>query len=112
MQLARHGGEPGIRDDGRLDSILQAPQAVFEQLPDTSFHQLAATYVSGLAKGKPFVDANKRTALVAGATFLYENGWQLKADQPDAVIATARLASGDWTQEQFGSWLQNHSVQI
>lgn len=112
MQLARHGGESGIRDESRLASILEVPGTRFNQQPESSYHQLAAAYAGGLALGKPFVDANKRTALVAGATFLYENGWLLKAEQPDAVIATARLASGEWTEEQFSSWLQHHSVPV
>ena len=106
MQLARHGGAIGLRDEGQLQMILQQPQRLSDREPETPLTRLATVYVSGLAKGRPFVDANKRTALVAGATFLYENGWLLKADQPDALIATNRLAAGEWTDEQFSAWLQ------
>ena len=112
MQLARHGGAMGLRDEQQLMTVLRAPQDLSEQQPETPVHTLAAAYVAGMVKAKPFLDANKRTGLVAGATFLYENGWLLKADQPDAVIATLRLASGEWTDEQFTLWLQQHSAQI
>jgi death-on-curing protein len=112
IQLARHGGESGVQDESRLQAVLQAPQDLFEQTPETSFHVLAAVYAAGLATSKPFADGNKRTALVVGATFLYDNGWLLKAAPADAVIATTRLASGEWSQEQFCSWLQNNSVPL
>ena len=112
MQLARHGGRSGIEEESRLQSILQRPESVQAERPESSVHDLAAAYASGFAVGKPFFDGNKRTAFVVGATFLYENGWLLKAEQPDAVIATARLASGEWSEERFSSWLQHNSVQV
>ena len=112
MQLARHGGAIGLRDESALQTLLQPPESLFDEQPGVSLSRLAGAYVAGLVRGKPFVDANKRTALVAGATFLYENGRVLKADQPDAVIATTRLASGEWTDEQFSTWLEQHSAQI
>jgi len=112
MQLARHGGLIGIRDQALLDAALQEPLAMFEGEPEISVNRLATVYVSALAKGKPFEDANKRTGLVAGATFLYENGWLLKAEQPDTVIATFRLVSGEWSTEQFSNWLEQHSVRV
>lgn len=112
MQLARHGGAIGLRDESQLENILLQPRNLSDREPEAALTRLAAAYVAGLAKGRPFLDANKRTALVAGATFLYENGWLLKADQPDAVIATNRLASGEWTDDQFSAWLQQNSAQI
>ncbi len=112
MQLARHGGAIGLRDQAQLESLLQQPHTLLTQEPEIPLTRLAAAYVTGMVKLRPFVDANKRTALVAGATFLYENGRLLKADQADAVIATLRLASGEWTDEQFSAWLEQNSTQI
>src|SRR6266581_8606830 len=56
-QLAEHGGSPGIRDAGLLDSALARPlnRAAYGK-PDAA--ELAAAYAYGLATNHPFVDGN------------------------------------------------------
>ena len=65
--LATHGGREGMRDEGLLDSALMRPQNILayadaDNPPDAA--ALAASYGVGLAKNHPFVDGNKRAALV------------------------------------------------
>ena len=74
-QIAEHGGGEGLRDEGLLASALARPQnllAYAESPPDLA--SLAAAYAYGIARNHPFVDGNKRTALVATRTFLILNG--------------------------------------
>ena len=58
------GGSFGIRDSGLLDSALAMPGAAFggEELHATLFEK-ASAYAFHVAKNRPFVDGNKRTAL-------------------------------------------------
>jgi len=66
-QLAEHGGATGVRDDGLLESALQRPQdKLAYEKPDAA--DLAAAYAFGIARNHPFVDGNKRTALVVSRT--------------------------------------------
>ena len=79
-QLAEHGGGGGVRDETLLESALARPQQLFaygEPPPDLA--ALAASLAFGLARNHPFVDGNKRTALVAYFTFLSLNGAELDA---------------------------------
>src|SRR5579859_8153581 len=74
------GGPHGVRDEGRLASLVYAPkQEVFgvEQYPD--IYQKAAVYIRNLIGDHPFVDGNKRTAVTATGIFLSRNGLKLTA---------------------------------
>lgn len=74
-QLTEHGGRQGIRDEGLLDSALNSPISKTEY-GDPDIANLAAAYSFGIAKNHPFVDGNKRTALVAARAFLRINGYR------------------------------------
>ena len=73
--LAAHGGSPGLRDAGLLESAVAAPQASFggEVLIKDPL-EVAAAYLFYLCRNHPFVDGNKRTALAAALVFLTHNG--------------------------------------
>ena len=68
-QLAEHGGSPGIRDQGLLDSALARPQNLHVYSEGATLAQLAASYAVGIAKNHGFIDGNKRTTWVVCAVF-------------------------------------------
>lgn len=105
--LAEHGGAPGMRDEGLLDSALARPQnlAVYGS-PDLS--DLAASYVIGLAKNHPFVDGNKRAAFLAVGLFLMANGHRLVATQAEATLTMLEVAAGHLDEASFGQWIRDH----
>lgn len=110
-QLAEHGGAAGVRDEGLLASALARPQQLWsygEPPPDMAM--LAAAYGYGIARNHPFVDGNKRSALVAMETFLNLNGWELKASNLECVQEVLALAAGDRTEAQLAAWLSRHSA--
>ena len=92
--LAEHGGGQGMRDEGLLDSALARPinLAAYGE-PD--FAALAASYGVGVAKNHPFVDGNKRAALLATGLFLYVNGYRLTASQADTTLTMLSVAAGE-----------------
>lgn len=77
-QIAKHGDDPGVRDEGLLDLALVQPQAEFggEYLHKDLF-EMAAAYVFHLAINHAFVDGNKRTGLAAALVFLDANAYEV-----------------------------------
>jgi death-on-curing protein len=73
---------------------------------------LAAAYGYGLARNHPFVDGNKRTALVVMETFLVVHGAELKADNAETVALILALAAGDVTEEQLAEWIRDNLVPL
>ena len=110
-QLAEHGGGEGVRDKGLLESALQRPlNKTAYGSPDV--FDLAAAYAYGIARNHPFVDGNKRTALVASRTFLIINGFQITATQEDRLTTFLSLASGDLAEDALAAWYRFHAKAI
>lgn len=110
-QIAEHGGEPGLRDDGLLESALARPRNLFVYgSPDAC--RLAAAYAFGIDTNHPFVDGNKRTAFVVASTYLLLAGLRLTALPEERVVAFFRLAAGDFDEEALADWFQGNSAVI
>lgn len=109
QSLHEHGGSPGIRDEGLLDSALGKPQNVFAYGHPTLF-DLAASYVYGLVKNHPFLDGNKRTGFITGILMLELNGFHFTAGEADAAVRTLALAAGEMTEAAYAAWLESNSI--
>ena len=107
--LAAHGGAPGLRDEGLLESALARPLnlAAYGQ-PDV--YELAASYGVGLAKNHPFVDGNKRAAFLAIGLFLAMDGRRLKAAQADSTLTMLAVAAGQMDEAALSQWLRAHTA--
>jgi death-on-curing protein len=105
--LAEHGGAPGLRDEGLLDSALARPlNLVAYGEPDLA--ALAAAHGVGLAKNHAFVDGNKRAAFLAVGLFVALNGQRLAATQADATLTMLAIASGALGEDEFAAWIRAH----
>lgn len=107
--LAVHGGAPGRRDEGLLDSALARPQQLLAY-GEPDFAALAAAYAYGIARNHPFVDGNKRAALLAAGMFLMLNGHRLQASQADVVLTIRALAAGNLEESTLASWIREHAI--
>ena len=107
-QIAEHGGAPGLRDSGLLESALARPEnlAAYGE-PDV--FELAAAYAFGLARNHAFVDGNKRMAGIAAETFLALHGFSFEATDADFVLTILRLAAGDLEEVELADWLRTHA---
>ncbi len=54
----------------------------------------AAVLAHGIAETQPFVDGNKRDALIALITFLELNGYVLDANDPAGISCLLEIARG------------------
>jgi len=110
--LAEHGGLPGTRDEGLLDSALARPRNHFAYKKKCDLADLAAVYAFGLSQNHPFRDGNKRVAFLAAGLFLELNGFELVPDQVVAVGAFFALADGKITEKELARWIRQNSSRI
>ncbi len=107
--LAQHGGAPGVRDLGLLESALARPRQHYAYSNKSDVVHLAAIYIAGIVRNHPFVDGNKRAGLVAGVLFLELNGFDFIASEEDVTQSVFSLAAGLLDENQFSSWLRANS---
>jgi death-on-curing protein len=106
-QLAEHGGAAGTRDEGLLESALaRAANLAADGDPDAA--ALAAAYGFGIVRNHPFVDGNKRAALIATELFLALNGFDLVVGDVECVVTILALAAGELDEAEFAGWLRSH----
>jgi death-on-curing protein len=73
--LKRFGGRKGVRDENLLASAVLAPQSSFGgKSPFADLIEVAAAYLFYICRNHPFLDGNKRTAMMAAIVFLRLNG--------------------------------------
>lgn len=96
-----------VTDLGLADSAVSRPQASFagEEFY-TSIEAKAATLLYGVARNHPFIDGNKRVAVLAALQFLNVNGLDLDLTPPEeAYKMIAGVAAGTITLEALTTWM-------
>lgn len=112
-QIAEHGGIPGIRDKTLLESALAKPQNLFayaDGAQTLDIPRMAASYAYGIARNHPFLDGNKRTALVVSQIFLALNGYRFTGSFEDEYMVFIKLASGELPEEDLTTWFRQNCV--
>jgi death-on-curing protein len=107
--LAVHGGAPGLRDRGLLQSALARPQQHHAYASSRDTVQMSALYTAGIVRNHPFVDGNKRAGFVVGVLFLELHGFDFKASEEDATQAVWDLAAGKLDEAGYAAWLRTNS---
>ncbi|HHL20715.1 MAG TPA: type II toxin-antitoxin system death-on-curing family toxin [Aliiroseovarius sp.] len=109
-QLAEHGGASGVRDAGALASALERPKnRLVYANPTPDLASLAAAYGFGITRNHPFVDGNKRTALVVMRLFLRLNGAELTASAHEKYTVMTALAAGEIDEPALADWMRRHT---
>ncbi len=96
-----------VTDLGLADSAMSRPQASFagEEFY-VSIEAKAATLLFGVARNHPFIDGNKRVAVLAALQFLNLNGFDLDLTPPEeAYKVIAGVAAGTATLDALTSWI-------
>ncbi len=107
MQIEAHGGAPGVRDIGLIESALARPQNLLHY-GNPGVVELAAAYGFALARNHGFVDGNKRTAYVVTRLFLRLHGMDFIASPVERVLAFEQLGKGDFSAEDFTQWVKKN----
>ena len=109
--IAETGGSSGLRDEGMLDSALNAPFQTFggeDVYP--SLQQKAARLCFGLVKNHPFVDGNKRIGAHVMLVFLALNGIELQHTQTELSDIILQLAAGTIQSSDLLNWILTHQI--
>ena len=109
--IVETGGSDGLRDEGLLESALNAPFQTFgnvEAFP--SIQQKAARLGMGLIMNHAFIDGNKRIGAHAMLVFLAINGIELDYTQEDLSETILRVASGELEFDDLLNWIIDHQV--
>ena len=109
MLIEQTGGEGGIRDEGLLESALEACYATFDgkELFPTK-EEKAARLGAGLISNHAFVDGNKRIGIYVLLTFLEVNGISVEATDEELVEIGLSLAKGEMKYEGLLAWICAH----
>ncbi|MFO0794418.1 MAG: type II toxin-antitoxin system death-on-curing family toxin [Candidatus Brocadiaceae bacterium] len=106
-QIELYGGLPGIRDINLLSSAIAMPHASFHgEYLHNDIYEMGAAYAFHIGKNHPFVDGNKRTALVAALVFLELNGIGISDPQGKLYDAMLDISTGKLNKSEFASILR------
>lgn len=99
--IARTGGASGVLNAGALEVAVQQPRQVFggEELYPT-IEAKASALAFFIGSNHPFVDGNKRVALVALEVTLVQNGLELQMTVDEAEDLFLRLAAGAFADRE------------
>lgn len=103
------GGLAGAREISLLGSALDRPRNRRAYEPKAHLFDLAASLCVGISKNHPFLDGNKRTALLATRAFLNLNGCALEPGEEDEVLTMVAVAGGSLTETGLAAWLRRNS---
>ena len=79
--LEKFGGLKGVRDENLLASAVLTPQSSFGgKSPYADIVEVAAAYLFYLCSNHPFLDGNKRAAMMVAIVFLRLNGIETLSD--------------------------------
>lgn len=95
-----------LRDISGLESAIMRPQmAAFYE--DADIVMQTVLLIDGIAMAHSFIDGNKRSAFIAGATFLRINGYKIKSAD---VTVGKRIEELVVTRDvkQFANWLRSN----
>jgi len=106
--LALHGGAPGVRDEGLLQSALARPRQLASYGSKVDLVDMASAYTAGSLKNHPFVDRNKRTVFVIGILFLELNGYRFATAGDAAAEAVIALAGGTLNEAGYTAFLREN----
>ena len=110
MLIEQTGGSNGIRDEGLLDSSLNAPFQTFDgEYIYRTIKAKAAKLGYFLVKNHPFIDGNKRTGILVMITFLEINGFEITCTDEELITLGLGLAEGTINDKDLLNWIIDHS---
>ena len=105
------GGSVGVRDEGLLESALEA---AFSEFGGVEFYptkeEKAARLGYSLISNHAFVDGNKRIGMYIMLTFLEVNGIHMDCTNEDVVHAGLSVAAATMDYEGLLAWVREHRL--
>ena len=103
------GGSIGVRDEGLLESALEA---AFSGCGGVEFYptkeEKGARLGYNLISNHAFVDGNKRIGMYVMLTFLEVNGIHMDCTNEDVIHAGLSVAEGSMDYDGLLAWVREH----
>ena len=80
-----------------------------EHMPFSSFNK-SASLIHAIIKNHPFVDGNKRTAIVSGIVFLRMNKYKLVVSEKRLIKLALDIADSEISLDDLSEFLKSYSV--
>lgn len=107
-----HSNSIGIQYPQGLDLVVEQPQqVVFGRELYPNIWLKAAFIIQKLTKKHIFIDGNKRTALIAGLTFLKINGIDVKFTTDEGeklILSVTNSPDSENIMLRLAEWLKDH----
>lgn len=98
--IKKYGGTGGILNEGTLDLL------VYKVNRANDVFNYAALILHTIAAQHPFIDGNKRTALVTAENVLRDAGYYLNADDDEIVDFMQKIAEYKCTVKTIEKWIK------
>lgn len=109
LVLKQTGGGEGLRDLGRLESVIATQtQIVFGKELYETVHDKAGALCRGIIADHPFVDGNKRSAMLVATTFLGINSYDFIAQKGELEDFAVQIAVEHLDVPVIAAWLKAH----
>ena len=109
--IERYGGIHGVRDEGLLDSALNAP---FQSFGNIEFFstviEKAVRLCVGLVQNHPFHDGNKRVGAMVLLSTLKRNNIRLKTNNVELTSIILDLAAKRIDSDFLLSWVKDRTI--
>ena len=109
--IERYGGIHGVRDEGLLDSALNAP---FQSFGNIEFFptviEKAVRLCVGLVQNHPFHDGNKRVGAMVLLSTLKRNNIRLKTNNAELTSIILDLAAKRIDSYFLLSWVKDRTI--
>jgi len=111
LVIRETGGSAGLRDLGRLESALATQtQHVFDQELYKGELEKAAALIRAIIADHPFVDGNKRSAMLVGLTFLRINEVSLAIPEGELEDFAVKVAVDKLDVSGIVAWLESQTA--
>jgi len=105
--IERHGGAPGVRDTGLVESALARARSGYYK----SLSEQAAALLQSFAMNQAFIDGNKRMAWASSMVFLRMNGYRVSvsADEAERFLID-QVIVGRAEHSVIAQWLETRML--
>jgi death-on-curing protein len=111
LVIEDYGGSHGVRDEGRVRSVIEAPaQEAFGVEQYKTVYEKAAVYMRNIIGDHPFVDGNKRTGVTVCGVFLRRNGVNLAATPKQLEDFAVQIAVEHLDVDEIAKWLLENTL--
>lgn len=108
--IDQFGGDPGVRDLGRLEAALGRAQSLIDYGDDPTIFDIAAVVSHGVSNNHAFIDGNKRVSFGAIVAILHMNGYDLDVTERDAIAVTFAVAKNEMDHASLSRWIRDNAI--